>query len=50
MIKVMHEESESNANVPAGVGGSLLDELPATAPTFGYIFWRHITRSFCRES
>ncbi len=27
MLKVVHEESESTAHVPAGVGGSLLDEL-----------------------
>jgi transposase-like protein len=27
MLKVAHEESESNAHVPAGVGGSLLDEI-----------------------
>jgi len=27
MLKVVHEESESSAHVPAGVGGSLLDEL-----------------------
>lgn len=27
MLKVVHEESESNAIAPAGVGGSLLDEL-----------------------
>ncbi len=27
MLKVVHEESESNAHVPAAVGGSLLDEL-----------------------
>lgn len=27
MLKVVQEESESNANVPAAVGGSLLDEL-----------------------
>ena len=27
MLKVVHEESESNAHAPAGVGGSLLDEL-----------------------
>ncbi len=27
MLKVVHEESESNVHAPAGVGGSLLDEL-----------------------
>jgi putative transposase len=27
MLKVVHEENESNAHAPAGVGGSLLDEL-----------------------
>ena len=27
MLKVVHEESESTAHVPAGVGVSLLDEL-----------------------
>ncbi len=27
MLKVVHEESESNAHVPAAVGGSLLDQL-----------------------
>jgi putative transposase len=27
VLKVVHEESESNVNTPAGVGGSLLDEL-----------------------
>jgi len=27
MLKVVQEESEANAHVPAGVGGSLLDEL-----------------------
>ena len=27
MLKVVHEESESNAHAPAGVGGSLLFEL-----------------------
>ncbi len=27
MLKVVQEESESNAHVPAAVGGSLLDEL-----------------------
>jgi putative transposase len=27
VLKIVHEESRSNANVPAGVGGSLLDEL-----------------------
>ena len=27
MLKVVHEESESNLHVPAAVGGSLLDEL-----------------------
>jgi transposase-like protein len=27
VLKVVHEVSESNAHVPAGVGGSLLDEL-----------------------
>ena len=27
MLKVAQEESESNAHVPAAVGGSLLDEL-----------------------
>jgi len=27
MLKVVHEESKANENAPAGVGGSLLDEL-----------------------
>jgi len=27
VLKVVHQESESNAHAPAGVGGSLLDEL-----------------------
>ena len=27
MLKVVHEENESNAHAPAGVGGSLLDEI-----------------------
>jgi putative transposase len=27
MLKVVHQESETNAHAPAGVGGSLLDEL-----------------------
>jgi transposase-like protein len=27
MLKVVHEESESNAHAPAAIGGSLLDEL-----------------------
>jgi transposase-like protein len=27
VLKVVHEESESNAHAPAGVGGSLLDEI-----------------------
>ena len=31
MLKVVHEENESQQHVPAGVGGSLLDELAVTA-------------------
>ncbi len=27
MLKVAHEENQTNAHAPAGVGGSLLDEV-----------------------
>jgi hypothetical protein len=32
MLKVVHEESESNAHIPVAVGGSLLDELVRDGP------------------
>ncbi len=34
MLKVVQEESESNAHVPAAVGGSLLDELVRAGAVF----------------